>query len=361
MSINSEYFLPESAAAKLDKLVDQIEERPGRLVNPEELRASAASLDVKEVVKQLPEGLTEDDFIGILKLAMLTECATDSYSAVFREGATTYNAPWLARFNDTVWTPDEYTHYTPYQYMLQSLGYSEEQLKNEMTDVQGIHYEHCCGKTPVELTTYGIAQEYLTDNWHGMISMLLRDVAPYAAQSATAVKRRETLHTIWYREMTALQVEENPELIPLVAETLKSFQMPGTRLVPHFGNRALEWMGKANVDFPRVASDFVRNFYEVAGSMKRAGYLFVDLAAKRGMKVGPVPLSSINKVLSKIGGPGYGILGEAVLDKFGVPRPSNVKQTSPINITPRLYESFRSSVKNVIASRIDNSAIIGKV
>ena len=77
--------------------------------------------------------------------------------------------------------------------MLQSLGYSEEQLKNEMTDVKGIHYEHCCGKTPVELPTYGIAQEYLTDNWHGMISMLLRDVAPYAAQSATAVKRRETL------------------------------------------------------------------------------------------------------------------------------------------------------------------------
>ncbi|MQF86324.1 MAG: hypothetical protein FI734_02515 [SAR202 cluster bacterium] len=352
MSFNRAYSLPETAAAKLDKLVDEIEARPGRLVNPDELRAASDSLSVKEVVNRLPEGFSEEDFVGILKLAMLTECATDSYSAVFREGATTYNAPWLARFNDTIWTPDEYTHYTPYQYMLQSLGYSEEQLKNEMSEVQGRHYEHCCGKTPVELTTYGIAQEYLTDNWHGMISQLMRESAPYAAQCATAVKRRETLHTIWYREMTAVQIEENPNLIPLVAATLQSFQMPGTRLVPQFGTRALEWMDKASVDFSRVTSDFVRNFYEVTGSVKRAGNLFLTLAARRGMKIGPVPLSSINTVLSKIGGPGYGIIGEAVLDKFGVPRATN---------DSRFLNGLKSNLKNMVARQIDTSSIIGKV
>ena len=128
--------------------------------------------------------------------------------------------------------------------------------------------------------------------------------------------------------------------------------MPGTRLIPQFGSHALEWMAKGSVDFSRVTSDFVRNFYEVAGSVKKAGNLFMTLAARRGMKVGPVPLSTINTALSKIGGPGYGLVGEAVLDKFGVPRAHS---------NSRLVESIKSSVRTIIARQIDTSSIIGKV
>lgn len=361
MSASAGFHLPPSAESRLDKLVDSIEANPGPLLNPTELRAASDDLDIRSAIEQLPEEITEEDFIGILKLAMLTECATDSYSAVFQEGAEQFDSPWLGRFNERIWTPDEHTHHTPYKLMLQSLGYSEEELDGQMRVVRERNYEHCCGRTPVELTTYGIIQEYLTDNWHGMISQLLKPSAPYAAKCATMVKRRETLHTTWYREMTAIQVEENPEMLGLVADTVLSFQMPGTQLAPEFGARSLEWMSKANVDFSRVARDFVRNFQQVAGSMKRAGQLFVDLAAKRGMKVGPVPLTAARQVLGRIGGPGYGLLGEAMMDKFGIPRPTNESQTGPISLPPRMYEAFRARVRGMIMQRIHTAAIIGEV
>lgn len=361
MSAPLGFYLPPSAVPKLERLVDGIEANPGQLLDPAELRAASEDLDVRAVVERLPEGLTSEDLVGILKLAMLTECATDSYSAVFMEGAQRFDAPWLARFNQRVWTPDEHTHYTPYKLMLQSLGYSEEQLDREMREVQAHQYEHCCGRTPAELTTYGVIQEYLTDNWHGMISRILKPGAPYAAKCSAMVKRRETLHTTWYREMTAIQVEENPEMIGMVAGTVHTFQMPGTRLVPELGARSLEWMSKANVDFARIARDFVRNFQQIAGNVRRAGQMFVDLAARRGVRVGPVPLSAARSALDKVGGPGYGLIGEAVLDKFGIPRPSSASQTGPVSLPPRVYDAFRSRVRAMIAQRVEVASIIGEV
>ncbi len=361
MSASVGFHLPPRAVSRLDTLVDGIEANPGPLLNPAALREASEDLDIRSAIEQLPDGMSLEDFVGILKLAMLTECATDSYSAVFQDGAERFDSPWLARFNERIWTPDEHTHYTPYKLMLQSLGYSDEELDREMREVQERNYEHCCGRTPIELTTYGIIQEYLTDNWHGMISQLLKPSAPYAARCASMVKRRETLHTTWYREMTAIQVEENPEMLHLVADTVLTFQMPGTRLVPEFGTRSLEWMSKANVDFPRVARDFVRNFQQVAGTMKRAGQLFVELAARRGVKLGPMPLSAARRVLDKIGGPGYGLLGEALLDKFGIPRPTTESQTGPVSLPPRMYEAFRARVRGMIIRRIETAAIIGEV
>lgn len=361
MSASVGFHLPPRAVSRLDTLVDGIEANPGPLLNPTALREASEDLDVRSAVEQLPEGMTVEDFVGILKLAMLTECATDSYSAVFQDGAERFDSPWLARFNERVWTPDEHTHYTPYKLMLQSLGHSEEELDREMREVQERNYEHCCGRTPVELTTYGIIQEYLTDNWHGMISQLLKPSAPYAARCASMVKRRETLHTTWYRDMTAIQLEENPEMLELVANTVLTFQMPGTRLVPEFGSRSLEWMSKANVDFPRVARDFVRNFQQVAGTMKRAGQLFVELAAKRDVRLGPVPISALRRLMDKIGGAGYEIIGEALMDKFGIPRPITASQAGPVSLPPRVYEALRSRMRGVITSRVDTAAIIGEV
>ena len=361
MSASTGYYLPPSAASKLEALVDEIEARPGPMVDTAAMREACDRLDVRSVVAQLPDDLTEEDLVGILKLAMLTECATDSYSAVFQEGAAEFDAPWLARFNTRVWTPDEHTHYTPYKFMLQSLGHTEEELDNEMREVQERNYDHCCGRTPIELTTYGIVQEYLTDNWHGMISQLLRPAAPYAATCTAMVKRRETLHTVWYRDMTAVQVEENPQMLDMVAGTVQSFQMPGTRLVPQFGTRALEWMSKAGVDFGRVARDLVRNFHEVAGNMKRTGQLFIDLAAIRGVNIGPLPVSAARRLLDRIGGAGYGLVGEAVLDKFGIPRPTAADQARPVSLPPRLYEAVRSRLRGMVVDRIDATAIIGEV
>ena len=78
MSGSSTYSLPATAAPKLEAMVDQIIARPGRMINTKEMQ-----LDVKAVINALPEAITEEDFVKMLRLAMLTECGTDSYAAVF--------------------------------------------------------------------------------------------------------------------------------------------------------------------------------------------------------------------------------------------------------------------------------------
>ena len=108
------YELPADAVERLDNLVDQIEANPGELIDLEEFEAKQRELDMKQVVLNLRDGLSEDDLAGILKLALLTECATDSYAAAIGERARRFGAGWLARFNDNVWTPDELTHSDPY-------------------------------------------------------------------------------------------------------------------------------------------------------------------------------------------------------------------------------------------------------
>ncbi len=362
MPSTSQYYLPPSAAPKLEALVDEIQARPGDLIDVNEIRMSADRLNIREVVSSLPEGFDEDDFVGVLKLAMLTECATDSYAAVFEQGAKDYDAPWLGRFNRDIWVPDEHTHYTPYKPMLLSMGFSEDELEREMREIRAKHYEHCCGSTPIELTTYGVIQEYLTDNWHGLISKLLRERAPYASHCANLVKRRETLHTVWYRDMTAVMLEENPDMLSMVTDTMLSFEMPGTSLVPDLGNRATEWMGKLEMDFKRIAIDFVRIFSEAAGTMRRNGELLVDIAVRRGYSMGPFPPKMVQRALNLLGGPGYGLLGEAVLERVGLPMPkaTDQNQNRGMRLYTGVYEKIRAKARTFIASRIDLRSITGE-
>ena len=361
MSRTVAYRLPKTAAPKLEALVDQIVDRPGDLIDIDEIRASHDRLDIRDVVATLPSGFTEGDFVGVLKLAMLTECATDSYAAVFERGAKEYDAPWLGRFNQDIWVPDEHTHYTPYMPMLLSMGFSEEELDREIREVREKPYDHCCGSTPIELTTYGVIQEYLTDHWHGLIGKLLKERAPYASHCVNLVKRRETLHTMWYRDMTAVQVEENPEMLGMVADTMISFEMPGTSLVPELGTRATEWMGKVDVNFKQMAFDFVRTFSEVSKTMRRNGELLMEIAVRRGYRMGPFPPALVQRALNMLGGPGYGLLGEAVLERVGLPLPKREgRQDSGMRFYSGMYEKVRAKARSFIAGRIDLRSITGE-
>ena len=84
-------------------------------------------------------------------------------------------------------------------------------------------------------------QECLTDSWHGLIGNLLAKRAPEAAHMVRRVKRRETLHAVWYRDMTAIQLGANPRLVSEVAGEICTFDMPSVSLVPEFQSEALRW------------------------------------------------------------------------------------------------------------------------
>ena len=85
--------------------------------------------------------------------------------------------------------------------MFLNLGFSDAELDREIRETRERQYIHGSGDTPVHITTFGMIQEYLTDNWHGLIAGLMKNSAPEAAYIANRIKQRETLHTVWYRDM----------------------------------------------------------------------------------------------------------------------------------------------------------------
>jgi len=195
-------------------------------------------------------------------------------------------------------------------------------------------------------------QEYLTDNWHGLVAQLLRRTVPNAARLANRVKQRETLHTLWYRDMTILQLEANPRLLVHVAEAVGNFEMPGKSLVPELEPEVPRWLPLLGNDFDQWARDMVRLLYQIAGNTKTAGRLIVEVAAQRGTRVGPLPPHIVRAVMDRLGSPGYGLLGEALLERVGLGYLYRDKAL-PSGWRPPLASRLRGMLRRWIASQMD--------
>ena len=353
------YRLTTQAAQALESLVDTIEATPGDLIRPHEFDGCAAVLDLKAVVSDLPPGITETDFVGIMRLALLTECATESYADVISSIGRDCGAGWLSRFTDNVWAPDELTHYTPYRLMLLNMGFSEEELDRDIRDVQEKLYAHSGGRTPVHITTYGMVQEYLTDNYHGLIARMLKKSAPEAAAMVFRIKRRETLHTAWYRDMTALQIESNPRFVQDMASEINCFDMPGSSLVPELQAKGKRWQELMGADVEQMFRDLLRLVHDILGSTKLTGELVLKLAAERNVDIGPVSASQVSRAMSRLGGIGHGLIGEAVLEKAGLgytfERPAG-RQDSGFRPYEGVQEKVRSLLRGWIRDHIPSPA-----
>ena len=308
------YAIPETTFKRLEAMVDRIEADPGRSLSADEFDVA---LDTSRVFSTLPPGLTDDDFVGILKLAMLTECATDVYVHEISTRAREYNSPWLERFNENVWKPDEYLHAEPFKRILLALGFSEAELDHEIEETQAREFDHVGGDSPVHVTTFGMVQEYLTDHWHGLISRLLRPTMPAAAAMTARIKQRETLHMLWYRDMTAMQVEANPEFIHDVANELNRFRLPGNSLIPDLQSQAERWLPLMGADYNQIVKDMVRLLHTCAGSPERLGRLAFDLGSWKDRRVGMLRSRHLGWALDRFGGFGYGLVGEAILERVG--------------------------------------------
>lgn len=313
----SEYHLPNNS--RLQTYVDNVV-RTGMkgVIKPGELTDLAEHLDTNKILRSLPPGLSEEDFIDTLRLSLLTECATDTYARVFTSSAKKYNQPWLGHFTEEAWVPDELMHHLPFRIMLMQLGFSEDTLNKDIKDAQETDYVHEAGTTPIHLTTFGTVQEYLTDNWYGLQHRILRATSPEAARMVARVKQRETLHTIWYRDTTALQIEENPELVTHVAETSLRFRLPGNQIVPELQSRAVDWMPFMGADFVRMKRDLIRLTTQITKTPQRAGKLVMEVAEQQGLKFGPISVSQVNAAMNKFGGTGYGLIGEALMVVAGI-------------------------------------------
>lgn len=143
-----------------------------------------------------------------------------------------------------------------------------------------------------------------------------------AAYMVQRVQQREAIHATWYRDMTAIQIEENPRLIKHMAEAYARFQMPGNEIVPHLEAHAHEWMFAMGEDINRVKRDLLNlNNLVLHGNPELAGRLLVDMADLQGKKLGPFSAHHMNLALNRfgrVGGAGYGLIGEAAMQKVGL-------------------------------------------
>jgi hypothetical protein len=329
------------------------------MIRPGEYDEYDCVLDANTVLANLPPGVTEDDFIGILRLALLTEAATDSYATLISGIGRDSNAGWLSRFTDNVWAPDEITHHTPYRLMLLNLGFTEEELDRDIRDVQEKLFVHKGGRTPVHITTYGMVQEYLTDNYHGLIARMLKTSAPQAAAMVFRVKRRETLHTLWYRDMTAIQMEANPRFVQDVASEILAFDMPGASLVPELQDQGERWQRLMNVDVEHAFRDLLRLVHELLGSTRLTGEFVLKIAAEKGIAIGPISTQQLTQAINRLGGIGYGLVGEAILDKAGLGytfKHPEGKQDRGFRPYAGLQEQIRSLLRGWIRDRIPSPA-----
>ncbi len=286
-------------------------------IKPAQIEDLTARLDAKEALKHLPPGMTPDDFAGVLRLSLLTECATETYAREFEASSVKYDQPWLGRFTRKIWTPDELSHHVPFKRMLMQMGFTEAELDRQIKEAQERDYVHQAGDTPAGLTGFGMEQEELTRNWYQETRGVLKGPSPVAAQMVGLVEGREALHTRWYKDMTAMQIEENPTLVVPVARALSRFQMPGNTVAPELQDRAEEWLSKMDADLEEMKARIVHLTAQVARTPDNAGRLVMAYAADQGKTLGPVRIAHIDRALNLLGGAGYGLIGEAMMMKVG--------------------------------------------
>lgn len=340
-----DYRLPDNG--RLNAYVDKVV-RTGMkgIILPGELTDLAERVDANKAMKVLPGGLSEDDFLNTLRLSLLTECATDTYARIFVSSAQRYDQPWLGRFTEKVWVPDEQMHYLPFKTMLMQLGFSEEGLDKDIRTAQEVDYVLEAGTTPIHLTTFGTDQEYMTDNWYGLQRKVFQASSPEAAHMVSRVKQRETLHTIWYRDMAALQIEENPDLITHVAEASLRFRMPGNQVIPELQSRAVDWMPYMGADFMKMKRDLIKLTAQITQTSERTGRLVMEVAEQQGVTIGPITLSHVTAAMNKYGIPGYGLIGEALMVIAGMKEPFTDHEHGVAN-------KVRGIVRTWLASEID--------
>ncbi len=325
-----DFVISETATKKLEKLTAGIIAKPGKFVDPKDCQEIVDQLNFSELKKQILAiieekfNLTEVDFLGILRLAYLTEVPTWKYTNEFvRCAQAAFGAnSWLENFTLKVWTPDEELHAAPFLLLLMIFGYSEEQLRREADEVEAINFVHVGGKTAVHVTTFGVLQEFLTDNWHGLIAMILKLASALAALLAIWVKRRETLHRVWYSKMTSIMVLDNPsQNIPIVAESSVLFELPGNSLIPHIQRWAEMWIKKVGGVDDIIENTIHYAFDMVGGNTTNLGHLGLEYIERKRLNVGRLSPDLIGKLkgpASLFSGWGDELVGQAVLSKVGL-------------------------------------------
>jgi len=298
---------------------------------------------------KLNEGFTLDDLIKTFKLSMVTESLTDQYAEVHLGGAKKYNADWFHDYIAGFWIPDEKGHMEPHKKILMNLGLYEADLDKELkyaAEQTSYPPKHRGGNLPVQLTTYGMLQECVTDYWYKLQANIF-PVNSKARKALLKVKGREALHTFQFRNLTAFQLEDDPGLLEPFLETISNFEMPGNHIpnVKEYEKRAVEWIPYMNGTVFEQLKRIIKNLYNVLDDPMNFGKLMLEYANSREMRlISFLPNSYVLKVANALKW-SHGIVGEVILEQVGL--------SSLAPAYGGMYGKFRNPIKRWINDKFN--------
>ena len=342
--------MSQAGIDKLDAYSAGIIRNPGQMIDPRVFEQIEEQIDLARLIPGLARTIPYEDFVNALRLALLTESATDTYSVQFQEVAKMYGADWLAAFNARVWDPDEQTHRTPYFRTLVGMGCDPAELQREMKQAQERHFDRKAANDPASITMFGTNQELLTDGYHGAVAFTIKPYAPLAAHGIFLVKKREKLHTEWYRKMTAIQIEHNPELLANAAYITAHFEMPEGQVAPQYAPMGGDYWQMMGMDRAQVVKDLVRVFHQLTGDVHKTGQFLLDVGAERGIKVKGISVRFLRALLMQLHLTGF--IGEVILQSMGLSYLFQKEEEAT------LKGRVRALLRNVVAERVGMSSLV---
>jgi hypothetical protein len=109
-------------------------------------------------------------------------------------------------------------------------------------------------------------------------------------------------------------------------------------------------------NFDRITKDLVRLVYTTLGDTRSAGAMLVQIAEQKGFHLGPISPGIMRAALDRLGGPGYGLIGEALLQRVGLEylfRAEHGRQDTAFAPYAGVYERIRTVARSWIADQID--------
>lgn len=355
-SPHSKYFLPEKGVQEITTIVNNsitAGKREGEFLSfPEIEHHSSIPVELNKMMDNLPEGMSEDDLGQILFLALKTECGTKLYADAIKAAGVNWKQPWLVDYVENFWTPDENMHHTPYKMLLLNLGYSEAELDHEIAETRAAEFVHGEGESPAYVSTFGIVQELLTQNYHGKIAGVLKPHAPGASHLVSRITAREGVHRTQYARLTSVQISHNPANIRDAAKALAEFTLPGKYVAPKQQEHATRYTQLIGTDPEKLIRSVGKTLHEVTNDPGVTGQIALEVAIRREKL--PIPgLDKVNKesVVSMLRGLGHlgasRVIGEAALESIGLDLPSTGRHTGLRGIVedvlrPHLVKGFKN-------------------
>ena len=215
----------------------------------------------------------DQDVLDALTFVTLVECNPGDPASQLLAAADRDHAPWLRRFIDQTWLPEEQTHHAPYKaYLLRSGVSAPDTLEAQIQDVRSRGFIYGEGYTALQAATYGWIQELITWRFYeAMRSYLLArgkeqgESDPVLIQMLGDIAKQENFHRHMYLSGVKTILQHAPERKGEVVRALAEFVMPGHHMAPDLQPRSAEWAEKFNLSLRGMVREIVNGVIEVIG------------------------------------------------------------------------------------------------